>query len=296
MLLNDTPGIVMDLFWKTLDLLPRIRNFVKRRSARMAIFSEGRQLSDSEVTFYETAVDSIVGNPKRFKRFRRIYDYREILEHVNYKQGRVYLNQALKSNFASDYNLISMKKNDLIGKPRKLYYSELGFVSPTTLRYVATALDIMDKMSTNYFPKIIEIGGGYGGQAVVLNTMKVFDSYSIYDLPNVQDLIWRYSSSLGCESIEFPDKSTKPEAEYDLLISNFAFSELPKELQIHYLENVVSKAKFGYMLMNSGRHNLTGRSVGKLSLEELKMFIPNLEVSEEFPKTSPDNYLITWKS
>jgi hypothetical protein len=49
------------------------------------------------------------------------------------------------------------------------------------------------------------------------------------------------------------------------------------------------------MLMNSGFGNSTGRSDGKISVEELRKYIPNLVVSEEFPKTSPDNYLVTWK-
>ena len=46
--------------------------------------------------------------------------------------------------------------------------------------------------------------------------------------------------------------------------------------------------------MNSGRENLTGRSEGKITLNELKELIPNLTVLEESPKTSDDNYLVTW--
>jgi hypothetical protein len=46
--------------------------------------------------------------------------------------------------------------------------------------------------------------------------------------------------------------------------------------------------------MNSGRSNITGRSEGKLSLNEIRNYIPNLQVKEEVPLTGPDNYIIYW--
>ena len=42
------------------------------------------------------------------------------------------------------------------------------------------------------------------------------------------------------------------ECNFDLVISNFAFSELPRALQIKYVEKVLSKSKRGYLVMNSG--------------------------------------------
>ena len=45
---------------------------------------------------------------------------------------------------------------------------------------------------------------------------------------------------------------TKKINKIDLLINNYAFSELPKNLQIKYLEEVISKSTHGYMTMNSG--------------------------------------------
>jgi hypothetical protein len=40
---------------------------------------------------------------------------------------------------------------------------------------------------------------------------------------------------------------------YDLVISNYAFSELPSELQTRYIEKIILKAKRGYLTINSGK-------------------------------------------
>jgi hypothetical protein len=56
--------------------------------------------------------------------------------------------------------------------------------------------------------------------------------------------------------------------EYDLVISNYAFSELPRDVQINYVKSVLAPSKRGYLTMNSGRSDWTGRSAGKLTLDE----------------------------
>lgn len=296
MLSKDTLGAAEQLVWKVVDLPHRLRNYFERRISKMSLFSLDVLESDSEVTFYETAVDKIIHDSKSFRRFRRIYNYREILEHVSFKQGKIYLDLIQNHKLWTQANFELLKKNDNIGKPRKFSYPLVGRISPTTLRYCFTALDIQEKIGQRHFSEIVEIGAGYGGQAMVFSGMNSFGEYYFYDLPNVQKLIQKYTSQLGCGNIKFPDLKDKAKHDYDLVISNYAFSELPKALQIEYLEKVIMKARSGYMLMNSGRTNLTGRSAGKLNLEEIRNYIPNLVIAEENPKTSPDNYLIFWKS
>jgi hypothetical protein len=124
----------------------------------------------------------------------------------------------------------------------------------------------------------------------------MFNEYFVYDLPNVQYLIKQYLAVTHTENVDYGDLNVQNRDSYDLVISNYAFSELPRQLQLEYLEKVILKSRNGYMLMNSGIKNETGRSEGKLTLDELKELIPNLVVSDEIPLTSPDNYLITWAS
>ena len=292
---SESVSILKDCFWKIADFPLRIRNAFRRRFAGMRLFSSGKGLSDSQVTFYEVAVKEILKSRKKLQRFRRIYDYREILEHVDFRLGKSYLEQivSINPNFIRDID--NFRVNDSLGKPRTFKYGSLGKVSPTTLRYTAVAADIQRKFGSHQMRNIVEVGGGYGGQAAVLSKLNYFENYYIYDLPNVQKLIQTFLSSIGVPHVHFPHIDDSPQLKYDLFISNYAFSELPRELQMDYFQNVISRSSRGYMLMNSGRHNVTGRSEGKISLDELKQLIPNLEVSEEVPLTSPDNYLITWK-
>jgi hypothetical protein len=77
------------------------------------------------------------------------------------------------------------------------------------------------------------------------------------------------------------------------VLSNYAFSELPAQLALKYVEKVLSKARRGYLTMNSGRG--TGeRNRGKLSIEDYNNLLPAFEIREEHPRTGPDNYILVW--
>jgi phospholipid N-methyltransferase len=80
---------------------------------------------------------------------------------------------------------------------------------------------------------------------------------------------------------------------YDLVISNYAFSELPSQLQIRYIEKILSRSKRGYLTMNTGKTDAS-RDQNKLTLEDLRGYLPEFEVLNEVPLTSPNNYLIVW--
>ena len=80
---------------------------------------------------------------------------------------------------------------------------------------------------------------------------------------------------------------------YDFLISNYAFRELPFMIQKVYFEKVVKNSKEGYMIMNSGEKGEYG-AIKNLSKKELTNKIKNSYIDEEYPKTSQNNYLIRW--
>jgi putative sugar O-methyltransferase len=214
---------------------------------------------------------------------------------VNYSLGRKYLAVVNENEKQIWKSLPDFKQNDRLGKPRTFSFENIGRISPTTLRYVAVATDIRREFGFSKIDKIVEIGGGYGGQVSILNFLGVFEEYFIFDLPEVQKLIQRYVSSTGVKRIKFPDLSDSNLQEYDLVISNYAFSELPRKIQDEYLEKVILRSRRGFMLMNSGKENQTGRSTGKISVEELHKLIPNLRELPEVPLTSPDNYLLVWQ-
>ncbi len=285
-----------DTIFRIIDFPFRFRNALRRKLKRSSLFSSSINQSDSEVTFYQSSVRDIIKKDKSFKRFRRIYDYREILEHVDYELGLRYLNKikSIDTQLLSDFD--KFRLNDVLGMPRKFNFPSIGKASPTTIRYVAVAAEIKELFKGQKIESIVEVGAGYGGQAFVLDAMSYFTKYCIFDLPEVQVLTAKYLSLLNISGIEYLDIHSIEYCESDLVISNYAFSELPKNLQEVYLERVLRHAKNGYLLMNSGMSNSTGRSIGKLSISQIKESLPHLQVLTENPLTGPDNYLIIWKS
>lgn len=286
----------LQFFYDFLDLFFRIRNHARRKLGKKKRYSNSRYKSDSQETFYESAVSNINSNTSTFRRFRRLYDYREILEHVNYSLGRRYLDVINRNEIEIWNSLTEFKKNDSLGKPRRYIFKQIGLMSPTTLRYIAVATDLRREFDFSKIKTIVEIGGGYGGQVSILNSLHMFKEYFIFDLPNVQKLIKNYVSAIGVKGIFFSEIGNQIDRTYDLVISNYAFSELPRALQDEYLEKVIRKSQRGFMLMNSGKKNETGRSDGKISIKELQKLIPNLRELPEQPLTSPDNYLLVWES
>ena len=278
------------------DLFFRLRNKIRRLVLSKTTFNETQGKSDSQVTFYEQQLSRLLKSKKRLSDFRRKYDYREILEHVTYTQGKSYLEQIQEYSPQNYIELIEKNKaNDLFGNPYEYQYSGVGRVSPTTLRYISTAIDIFETIRLKEESVIAEIGVGYGGQAAILERMYGISNYSAFDLPSVIQLSNVYLNSVNSKlKFTSPGLSSDKNTTWDVVISNYAFSELHRDLQLSYIERVIAKSKSGYMIMNSGRSNITGRSEGKLSLDEIRNYIPNLQVKEEVPLTGPDNYIIYW--
>ncbi len=252
--------------------------------------------SDSDSTPYTQFVIKVNSNPRVFKNFRRSYIYRIVLEHVSFSLGKKYLDivsSKTLGEFLIAQDLLNLSK---IGKPRKYYYQGVGWISPTMLRYLCVNDDLTFLFGNQQVKRIAEIGVGFGGQFGVTSKFLDFDSYSIFDLPPVVTLTKKTLSSAGIDYSKVTFCSINPlEAiEFDLVVSNYAFSELSRKVQLEYLEKILGKAKRGYLIMNSGRTNISGRSKGKLTLDEILPFLTGAEIIEENPLTGPDNYIIVW--
>jgi putative sugar O-methyltransferase len=248
--------------------------------------------SDSDREYYLSAVKRALDSSNGFANFKRDPDYQRVLEHVTRSQGRDYL-QIVKNERPEFLDKQQWKKNDKIGNPIKYKYDDVGYVSPTTLRYLKVASDLYTYFGEDIGKNIAEIGGGYGGQALILDTLHNFREYRIFDIPEVNELIAKYLESYllnGSYSVTTLNNSTKQD--YDLVISNYAFSELPSDIQRMYINKILANSDRGYLTMNSGKGGK--RSEGKLSVEELENLLPQFEIHEEIPKTAEHNYIIVW--
>jgi hypothetical protein len=249
--------------------------------------------SDSENTAYLDEVNKFLKSETKFKKFRKSYRYKSILEHLSYRQGLSYF-KIIRESKVSKTELIKLAgRNDSIGSPRRFKYDVGLCVSPTTLRYIKVSLDL-EKFFGKNLGKVLEIGAGYGGQASILFQTHDIEKYEVIDLEEVQRLIGKYLILLGLSERVGMQNLNSSDFAPDLVISNYAFSELPRELQLEYCQKILSRSKSGYLTMNSGLTDVTGRSKGKMTIAEIQSYLPNSKVLREDPLTGPDNYILVW--
>ena len=244
----------------------------------------GKSLSDSGN--YVELCHRASWNNETFNSFRSNSFYNEILEHVSYEQGMEYL-----QNIPCLDHFEEFKKNDLYGGPRVYAYPEIGNISPTTLRYIKILYDIEKKFGSLKNYRLCEIGVGYGGQCRLCCQYFDISEYVLLDLPPVLDLAKRYLSLFPIKTaLKFTTLNESPgNQEFDLLISNYAFSEISRDIQQVYMEKIIRKARCGYIIYNeiSSRLNF-------YSKDEILSAIPNSIECPEVPLTNPRNCVIVW--
>ena len=287
--------LFLDALYKALDLPMRISLFVKNRLMGNSKFSTTRK-SDSDSTSYTDFVSAVVREDKKLGRFRKAYSYRMILEHVDFKLGNEYLSRLTPATIAFYLNDPILKNLSKVGSPRIYFYLQLGWISPTVIRYLYVNQRVLDLFGSKSVQKVGEIGIGFGGQFAITSKSLRLTEYSMYDLPVVLALAEKTLHEAKLLSESFKQQSIDPVVpnSFDLVISNYAFSELPSEVQLDYISKIFKNSSCGYLTMNSGRTDITGRSSGKMSLAEITAAIPGCEILEEDPKTGPDNYIIVW--
>ena len=271
------------------------RNYCKIFGGRYFIQREGLR-SGSDSGYYIRAVRGFLLNEKKYSSFKRDPIYNSVLEHVSQENGRNYLD-IISDQTPELLDLIaSFKENDALGNPRVFPYDLIGEISPTTLRYIKVASDLKKIFGDINGFDIAEIGVGYGGQYLIIDKIWKLGVYILFDLDPVLDLSKKYLESHVMRStyITFTLNRYAGIEELDLVISNYAFSELPKIIQERYIDKVLIKSKRGYMTMNSGSSADKFRHENRMTIETLGTHLPNLEIIPEKPLTRPQNYIIIW--
>jgi len=244
---------------------------------------------------YVASVNEAISSYKAFSKFKRDPRYQAILEHATCQQGHAYL-EIIKSQSPSFlFKIDVFKENDLVGGAKLHNYEEIGAISPSTLRYIKVASDLLKIFGNNIGGRIAEIGVGYGGQLLIADKIFKFKQYDLFDLPPVLILASKYIESHTLRSAyqTISLNQHRGDVIYDLVISNYAFSELSADLQKRYIEKIISKSKRGYLTMNSGKQN-SAFTDNKLSLDVMRKLLPHFEILEERPLTHPGNYIIIW--
>jgi hypothetical protein len=123
--------------------------------------------------------------------------------------------------------------------------------------------------------KIVEIGGGYGGQCQIIQTAFEVQCYEIVDLPEVWTLQKKYLSKFNVLVSKLPENPIY--WEWDLCISNYALSEIKEPLQRNYVKGICKNSTNGYVTAN--------------------LPIPSLNRGKRMPDIDSErkeNFIITW--
>ena len=211
-------------------------------------------LDKDETSFpYADICNEAVSDDEVFDKFKKDPRYIAILEHVSPEQGLKYIEGI--QQYELDQDLIeTFKENDLYGGSSKVGYDlPFGLISPSTLRYIQNALDISHFYGEGELSKIVEIGGGYGGLCKTISCLCDFEEYHIYDIEPASKLQEKYLSKFDITGKTIHHSTIERLDEIDLVVSNYAYSELNEELQSLYYENIISNAKKVYMILNKGQ-------------------------------------------
>lgn len=184
-----------------------------------------------------------------FKVFRSLPEYKPILEISQEGECAEYLRAHASPETMSKLDLF--RRADAIGNPSTHTFSDLGNFSGTVMRYVIIADQIKKLFQLPDSAHIVEIGAGFGGQCFVLSQLQNFSRYSIYDLPAVDALIKKVVETLGVQNVVFMPLDQGMSESFDLVISNYAFTECDPATKKDYFDKVIKKAKRGYMICNA---------------------------------------------
>lgn len=238
--------------------------------------------------------------PQVFANFRQNPLYLSVVEGVSPELGRQYLEMIL-----NDYDFRirdemwpRLLKNDDLGSPPLYdFESDAGTIrcSALTLRYIKVFCDLVSLFDFDKIQTVAEIGIGFGGQCRIALNMLPTLRYKLIDLPEVVLLAERFLTALDQSGdIRYIDGTHLYDpVDCDLVISNYAFSELTKETQRSYVDKVIANSSAGYITWNRSMLLRNGWNDG-YELEEILSMIPGSRIIPEIPPVTYDDCIIVW--
>ena len=216
---------------------------------------------------------------------------RGILEHVSPMLGSQCLTRIADKYPAIIPHIVDVCNiNDVVGDT---YRYDLGLsmpVGPTSIRYVFHACEVLSRVAgttQKTSAKIVEVGCGYGGLALIMSLLAPYfgvsiSDYYLYDLPQPQMLQKRFLTvSAPNLNIRFGtgDFGANLEGNCWFLVSAYGIGEFVAEIADHYLTEIVPKTSGGFLIWNTPR---------------ISNVLPAHDTENEVPQTGTCNKVITW--
>lgn len=189
--------------------------------------------------------------------FRKDSNYRRILEGGGLDVFNYFLG-AIRQHELSDLffdNLEVFRANDQYGNPDLYSDKEIGKFSPTTLKYALNVLNILEAFDKDKIKRVVEIGGGYGGMAVILSHFLDLDNYTLVDLPECNLLSEKYLGKFDFLDGKFSNVNCHESSEQDfsgtdLVIAINSLSECNRDVQLGYFSDIIKESRYTYIVRN----------------------------------------------
>lgn len=258
------PFYTYRIYSRLVSLEAKLENYLNEVNCdvKSIQYHAGIKTSVTDSIPYEQTLKSILNNDHLFDTFRIEPIVKSTYEHEFLIGQKKSFFDLFRSNQKILENLNELLKNDMVGlgltekvplNTKKNIQHCINTTAGTTLRYIAIAHLIEQYFGTLEGFRIVEIGVGYGGQGRILDVLHRIQSYRFVDLPLVLALTQKYFShfklnmQIDCKTMEQLADAGK----YDLLISNYAFSELSRPIQQIYIDKILRKSKRGFILVNN---------------------------------------------
>lgn len=239
---------------------------------------------------YREICQKALRDPYYFQNFRSLTEYAHALE-----IGGADLFASYLTHFSSRRileKLEQFRKLDAYGNPETQEYPIIGKFSGTTLRYIVIADQIHKLFNLPIDAKIVEIGAGFGGQCYILSQIQPYSTYIIFDLPEVAALIDKMMQALAVKNVtSLSFEMPLPENKIDLVVSNYAYSECDRNMQMDYFKKIIQYSDRGYFIYNQiSENSMTANEFMRL-LEESGITPYSFN---EIIETYSGNLLIIW--
>jgi len=248
--------------------------------------------SEESIRRYKEALRAASEDAEAFKYFRRSPGIREIVEGVPTCVGRGYHDKLLAKvgEEVLEIEWERITENDKHGNPELLELRPHRHAASTTMRYAWNVTDMDAHGVVLDGADVVEVGGGYGGLCRMIHAYHKPRSYTIIDLPEALPLARRYLAEYGIEPtlVSCYDYEQVP---IDTFISNYALTELTKDVQDDYVNKLMTRAACGYVTFNSQPRNASNQ----WSLQDLSRMVPGKCVIEDENVKRSECQVMIWR-
>ena len=238
--------------------------------------------SNQTQTRYESAINGIISSDS-YENFKVDPNYNCIVGMSDEWQAPLFYKFIRDNNENIFKNIDKFKIKDSLGSPAMWINKDNFSMSPNTLRYVKTLVDLENSFGSLDGFVVAELGIGYGGLSCVINTNNDIKEYVLCDLPNVEKLATNYLSKLGVTNTT---TDRNKHSKFDLFISEFCLSEFNDEGIYEFYDDLVKKSDRIYLTMNLHDEDRKKRFLSRVS-EDF-----DIKIVDEYPKTRWPKYII----